>query len=801
MVYVEYNNSKRIKTEKELEYEVGSSIGDAELLAFTPASEYYPSNGFVADGRTIQDIDYTMSFNAIKKYNKKDYCFKYGNQYYKFNEEIKKGDNIYFKEAIDFEILGETSQNGIPTPTKNRPVPVTNKKGIIEEIIGGSTYTFNLGSIELCKIGSYQDKIYKQNGVWYLHKETDVITLNGQENWRYVESTGGDETNCRVSLSIPCLQTSYYSDRFRAGTTYQESRLQTQIGKIILTLNNDLTGIDPTESNSRKVQKMKDWLAQKNTTVYYVKQHATNTEITNATLLAQLNSVDINERLVLESYTNNKVILPVYDELQINMSGSETSFSGVKADFGDRLIEDLPMAYQETRIWEGELLEDNDLSNCELLFTGFLDKAQVTQKHRETDECDIELTLLSPMNLTTRRYVTIAGTYPAEKAFLKIFAPLISDGFEIETIDVPTTSITTKYYMETIETIMNDLSNKLNIFWTINEDKKITVIDINKLFAKEPKLIIESNTEGLHKMLPVIENTNYFNTINIKNARVYSTEQDKNILDIMKLIQDESLEFVNPIDFGTEGAERVCKNNGTSTCTILKIVKSNNTTLYDIKYQNGQIILPSGVVWSDEDTEGATMVLQRDGFFKNLVTGVEWKGATQAIKTIQSDTVLKYQLFRYHDYAEINKCADYITDSGVIEQTIDVNEAWFTYNEIVEYCSNLIIANTNVAGSVELSFDKNYNIKIGDKIKINKPEFFIDGDFIVTEISETIEKEDEYNCEIKAQNNQLQYNYIDIFRKQLTEDEEERYNNINVIDYVEEKIVQKHDQTEVENEN
>lgn len=605
MVYVEYNNSKKIEIEKEIEYEVSSSIGNAELLAFAPASEYYPSGSLIADGKAILKNDYLMSFHAIKTYIKKNYCFIYNDQYYIFNTEIRKNDIVYFKE----------------------------------------------------------------------------------ENGQY--------------------------------------------------------------------------------------------------------------KLIIEGYTNNKVILPVYDELQLNRSGSETSFSEVKADFGNRTIENLPMAYQEIRIWDGELIGSQDLSQCKLMFSGFLDKASVTQKYNSNDECDVEFSLLSPMNLATKRYVTIIGTYNIYELFTRIFEPLMSDGFQIGNIDVTNNSVNVKYYIETIETVMNDLSNKLNIFWTIDEHKKIYVTDINKLFSKEPVLDIDNNIKGLYKLMPVIENTNYFNTVNIKNARVYSTETNKNILDIMKLINDESLEFTNPIDFGIEGAKRICKNNGTSSCTILKIVNSSNNTLYDIKYQNGVINLPSGVAWSDGDTEGATMVLQRDGFFKNLVTGIDWNGNTQTLKTIQSDTVLKYQLFKYYNSDEIEKCSDYITDSGIIEQTIDVNETWFTYNEMVDYCSNLIIANSNVAGSVELAFDEKYNISIGDKIRINKPEFLINGDFIVTEISESIKGNDNYECEIKAQNSQLQYNYIDIFRKQINEIDEEKYNNVNFINYVDERITEKHIQTEV----
>ena len=70
---------------------------------------------------------------------------------------------IYDGEQIDnFEILGATSQNGTPTP--DNPIPIVNKTGTITETIQDKQYTFNLGDIELCKIGNYQDYIRKSSG-------------------------------------------------------------------------------------------------------------------------------------------------------------------------------------------------------------------------------------------------------------------------------------------------------------------------------------------------------------------------------------------------------------------------------------------------------------------------------------------------------------------------------------------------------------------------------------------------------------------------------------------------------------
>ena len=43
--------------------------------------------------------------------------------------------------------------------------------------------------IELCKIGTYQDYIYKDSDKWYLHKEIGKVVVNGTENWGVTNNT------------------------------------------------------------------------------------------------------------------------------------------------------------------------------------------------------------------------------------------------------------------------------------------------------------------------------------------------------------------------------------------------------------------------------------------------------------------------------------------------------------------------------------------------------------------------------------------------------------------------------------
>ena len=135
----------------------------------------------------------------------------YTSNYY-FPKDYSKCKIIEEKE-IEFEILGETTQDGTPSPSN--PVPIVNKTGEITETIGGLPYQFNLGDIELCKIGNYTDYIAKSdgrnlfNGTLY----NGIINQNGTYSSNTTRITNANQTLSNTfylpkgtyTLSIPGL--------------------------------------------------------------------------------------------------------------------------------------------------------------------------------------------------------------------------------------------------------------------------------------------------------------------------------------------------------------------------------------------------------------------------------------------------------------------------------------------------------------------------------------------------------------------------------------------------------------------
>ena len=155
----------------------------------------------------------------------------------------------------------------------------------------GQDYAISLGTIELAKIGNYQDRIYKSAGKWYIEKQVGKVVLSGTENWTLV-STATNTTRFKVqglTSDIVINETSVLlmSNYF---TCYPSNeRTQDKIGMTTY-INQDL--YIRTDVNSiSTVAALKTWLGTHNTTVYYALATPTTTEITNEALIAQLEAL------------------------------------------------------------------------------------------------------------------------------------------------------------------------------------------------------------------------------------------------------------------------------------------------------------------------------------------------------------------------------------------------------------------------------------------------------------------------------------------------------------------------------
>lgn len=148
-------------------------------------------------------------------------------------------------------------------------------------------YPISLGTIELCKIGDYQDYIHKDNDKWYKHSEIGKVVLDGSEDegWA-LDSTNKFRTSYTLfsdrkyfDNSITGLILNYYTVATTGNTYYARWRGANE-GALTIFNKDILTASDFTT-----------WLSTHNTKVYYVLATPTETEITDTTLLSQLEAL------------------------------------------------------------------------------------------------------------------------------------------------------------------------------------------------------------------------------------------------------------------------------------------------------------------------------------------------------------------------------------------------------------------------------------------------------------------------------------------------------------------------------
>lgn len=157
-----------------------------------------------------------------------------------------------------------------------------------------NSYTpYGTTPIELCKIGDYQDYFYKSGRKWYLHKEIGKVVLDGSET---ISRGGESTTNTQMFLVsingiITNVGNSILSDKFKTNIniwTYDEEGIR---GNSAYTTNTCWIRINKNRLTNNTVQDFKVWLSSNNIIVYYVLATPTNTEITDTTLISQLEAI------------------------------------------------------------------------------------------------------------------------------------------------------------------------------------------------------------------------------------------------------------------------------------------------------------------------------------------------------------------------------------------------------------------------------------------------------------------------------------------------------------------------------
>lgn len=160
------------------------------------------------------------------------------------------------------------------------------------EAYTGQSYEINLGTMELCKIGDYQDYIYKDNKKWYKYGAIGKVVLDGSENWNNDGGAQGTDYRHNIyyasRMTIPVsigTNNTYLSNYFTARNVGNDTG---ELGSFYMS-NTWLVFVD--KNKVYDLEQWKTWLSTHNTEVYYILATPTTTEITDTTLISQLNAL------------------------------------------------------------------------------------------------------------------------------------------------------------------------------------------------------------------------------------------------------------------------------------------------------------------------------------------------------------------------------------------------------------------------------------------------------------------------------------------------------------------------------
>ena len=175
------------------------------------------------------------------------------------------------------------------------------------------TYPINLGSIELCKIGDYQDRIFKaiegdsfydtldsatkqtlDTESWYKYGAIGKVVLNGSETWNIHPTLKGfyPNTNLISNVVLPSDNTSIpllYSNYFTPNTYADVWDNNIDFG--IALAPNGTNNPRIRNNNITTTSDFQTWLSTHNTTIYYALDSPTYTQITDNTLIGQLEAI------------------------------------------------------------------------------------------------------------------------------------------------------------------------------------------------------------------------------------------------------------------------------------------------------------------------------------------------------------------------------------------------------------------------------------------------------------------------------------------------------------------------------
>ena len=172
----------------------------------------------------------------------------------------------------------------------------------------------NLENIYLAKIPdtNYKNRIYKNNGNWYFEENVRKYIIDGTESWTTQSAYSGYYRYMFV------LMENYKNDNLSYGVVGMNSHFIQRITQphgdyeylYLQAANNNLLSVYIQIKNLSTIANFKTWLSENNVVVWYPLATPVTTQITNTTLINQLEAISVHTGTNIITISNDNNIIP-----------------------------------------------------------------------------------------------------------------------------------------------------------------------------------------------------------------------------------------------------------------------------------------------------------------------------------------------------------------------------------------------------------------------------------------------------------------------------------------------------------
>jgi len=441
-------------------------------------------------------------------------------------------------------------------------------------------------------------------------------------------------------------------------------------------------------------------------------------------------------------------------------------------------------------------LTGNDLAFNNVLYTGYLEELTLPSYRTGNEIVRLNLTCYNPMIIASKRTISLLKSFESLSDVVEdILQPLVDEGFFIQSNNLPDTTISIKASMETVESLMNKLSNQYNFTWFIDENQEIYIETVESLELKEADISIDDtylttldDSIGVN-FTPTISTTDYANVINLKNQKILTQYQylDEAPYDsetnVIMLPYAFSISPTSAAKSLQEGAFEVVAFSGAFVTILLDYGATADLMSVDYDTTTKLVTYSAavGIDGQDELAAGIKVLLILDGYNSTNVIGFKTR-AVEADVSVFATTALLPKTTKFVNAQEVIDSIDVISPTGKVERTIDLKGKYFTASEMVEYAKNQInrtkiqteIVEFEVKGVNSTALDTFIaNFKPLNKINLDFTDYLVSGDFIVTDIRQDIAIGNMMTYVIKMRNSNYIQSYLDAFRVETGEIEDD----------------------------